>query len=68
MMPTNASPPKVSVEDIVERIFAFRQITSIDQKLLRSALLSTQSLSESDQVQLNRVFEGLRNGIILVVE
>ncbi|MDB9514056.1 hypothetical protein PN499_22920 [Kamptonema animale CS-326] len=68
MMPTNASPPKVSVEDIVERIFAFRQITSIDQRLLRSALLSTQSLSESDQVQLNRVFEGLRNGIILVVE
>ena len=68
MMPTNASPPKVSVEDIVERIFAFRQITSIDQRLLRSALLSTQSLSESDQMQLNRVFEGLRNGIILVVE
>lgn len=68
MMPTNASPPKVSVEDIVERIFAFRQITPIDQRLLRSALLATQSLSESDQVQLNRVFEGLRNGIILVVE
>ena len=67
-MPTNASPPKVSVEDIVDRIFAFRQITSIDQRLLRSALLSTQSLSANDQVQLNRVFEGLRNGIILVVE
>ncbi|MDF0556175.1 hypothetical protein [Kamptonema sp. UHCC 0994] len=68
MMPTNVSPPKVSVEDIVDRIFAFRQITSIDQRLLRSALLTTQTLSESDQVQLNRVFEGLRNGIILVVE
>lgn len=67
MMPTT-TPPKISVEAIVDRIFAFRQITPIDQRLLRSALLSKQSLSEKDQLHLNRIFEGLQSGMILVVE
>ncbi|HLO51927.1 MAG TPA: hypothetical protein VK211_26190 [Kamptonema sp.] len=68
MMPTTTTPPKVSVEAIVDRIFAFRQITPIDQRLLRSALLSKESLSAKDQLHINRVFEGLRSGMILVVE
>ena len=67
MMPTT-TPPKISVEAIVDRIFAFRQITPIDQRLLRSVLLSKQSLSEKDQLHLNRIFEGLQSGMILVVE
>lgn len=68
MMPTNTISPKVSVETIVERIFAFRQITSIDRQLLRSALVSKESLSNKEQLELNRVFEGLRSGTISVVE
>jgi hypothetical protein len=68
MMPTNTISPKISVETIVERIFAFRQITTIDRQLLRSALISKESLSEKEQLHLNRVFEGLRSGTILVVE
>lgn len=67
-MPNHPNPPKVSVEAIVDRIFAFRQITPIDQRLLRSALLSKDALSENDQFHLNRVFEGLQSGSILVVE
>ena len=68
MITTQSIPPKVSVEAIVDRIFAFRQITPIDQRLLRSALLSKKALSEKDQFQLNRVCEGLQSGLILVVE
>lgn len=68
MITSHFSSSKVSVEAIVDRIFAFRQITPIDQRLLRSALLSKQALSEKDQFQLNRVCEGLQSGLILVVE
>jgi|JFJP01.1.fsa_nt_gi hypothetical protein len=68
MIPTNTISPKISVETIVERIFAFRQITAIDRQLLRSALISKESLSDKEQLHLNRVFEGLRSGTILVVE
>lgn len=67
-MATYTGSSKISVEEIVDRIFAFRQITPIDQRLLRSVLLSKQSLTEKDQLHLNRVFEGLQSGLILVVE
>lgn len=60
--------PKVSVEAIVERILTFRQITTLDQRLLKSALLSQEPLSYDDQIHLNRVFEGIRSGFILVSE
>lgn len=60
--------PKISVEQIVERIFAFRQISRTDQRLLMSAFLSKDSLSEADQLQVNRVLDALQKGLISVVE
>ncbi len=67
-MATHTSPTKLSVEAIVDRIYAFRQITPLDQRLLRSALLSKNALTATEQFHLNRVFEGLQSGFILVVE
>ncbi|GAB4284861.1 MAG: hypothetical protein Fur0025_15970 [Oscillatoriaceae cyanobacterium] len=63
----NLSTP-VSVDKIVERILAFRQITRTDQNLLMSALLAKNFINDKDQYQINRVFEGVQKGSIRVVE
>ena len=68
MMISQRSLPKVSVEQIVERIFAFRQITRTDQRLLMSAFLSKKSYNETDHLQINRVFDALQRGLIKVTD
>jgi hypothetical protein len=68
MTPVQTGLPKVSVEQIVERIFALRQIARTDQRLLMSAFLAQDSLSEKDHAEINRVFDALRRGLIRVVD
>ncbi|MEG3849469.1 hypothetical protein QT971_21795 [Microcoleus sp. herbarium19] len=66
MTVSSANVPKISVEAIVQRIFAFRQITPLDRRLIQSAVLG--GLDEKDHVHINRVCQGIQNGLILVVE
>ncbi|MCW6052860.1 hypothetical protein QUB60_00780 [Microcoleus sp. A2-C5] len=68
MTVSSASVPKIAIEAIVQRIFAFRQITPLDRRLLKSAMLSTTRLNEKDRCQINRVHQGIQDGLILVVE
>ncbi len=67
-MQYQANFPKLSVENIVERILAFRQITRTDQRLLMAALLSKDSFNENEQSQINLVFDRLQRGLIRVVD
>lgn len=67
-MQAQATLPKISLDKIVERIMAFRQISRIDQRLLMSSLLSKDSLSEQDQSNINRVFDALQRGLLKVVD
>jgi hypothetical protein len=60
--------PKTTIDEVVERIFATRRITRTDQVRFMSALLSKDSLNKIEQEQINRVFDGLRNGLIKVVD
>jgi hypothetical protein len=57
---------QVTLEQVVERIFAFRQVTPLDHSLLKSALCSQNSITQQQQTLLNRVFEGLERGWIWV--
>jgi hypothetical protein len=59
---------KASVESILERIFAIRQINRKDQNTLMAALLSKDSLSEKDQHQINKVYEAIQKGLIRIVD
>ena len=68
MTVSSANFPKISIEAIVQRIFAFRQITPLDRRLLKSAMLAQKGLNEKDQCHINRVCQGIQNGLILVVE
>ncbi|MEG4344140.1 hypothetical protein QUB70_12730 [Microcoleus sp. A003_D6] len=66
MTVSSANLPKISIEAIVQRIFAFRQITPLDRRLIKSAVLD--GLDDKDHAHLNRVCQGIQNGLILVVE
>ncbi|MEG3987142.1 hypothetical protein QUA20_16435 [Microcoleus sp. Pol7_A1] len=66
MTVSSANLPKISIEAIVQRIFAFRQITPLDRRLLKSAVLD--GIDQNDHVHINRVCQGIQNGLILVVE
>ncbi|HEY9847991.1 MAG TPA: hypothetical protein V6D28_00920 [Leptolyngbyaceae cyanobacterium] len=68
MMSAQTSKPKSLVEQVIERIFADRQITKADQNLLMSSLLSKKSLNENDEEQINRVFDALQRGMLRVVD
>jgi hypothetical protein len=53
-----------SLEQIVDRILASRQITRQDQY----RLLSLQSVTMQEQALINRLFDRLRMGLIRVVD
>ncbi len=67
-MLVTSSTPKVSLGKIFERIFAFRQITRIDQRLLMSAFLRQDLLSEKDYMEINRIFQSLQRGNLTIVD
>jgi hypothetical protein len=67
-MQVQVSLPETSFDKVIERIFATRRITREDQSRFMAALLSKNSLSDSEQDQINRVFDGLSRGLLKVVE
>lgn len=68
MMATQVYVPSTSVEQVVERMFKFRQITRIDQQLLMSALLSKEALEQSDRYLIKQVTDAIKNGMLRVVD
>lgn len=60
------SLPHIPLETIIERVLAFRQITPLDYQLLKSAILSADSLTETRQSALHHLLDELRQGIIWI--
>ena len=58
----------MAIQELVDRILASRRISRTDQNRFMSALLEKRSLSEEDQLQITRVFDGLQMGLIRVVD
>jgi hypothetical protein len=58
----------IDVDDLVEQIISSRRITKADQMRMMSALLSQNRISDREHRQIDRVFEGLRSGLIRVVD
>jgi hypothetical protein len=68
VMSVSAHSPDATLEKIVERIFSTHQITRADQKRFMTALLAKDSLSSKEQSHIDRVFDGLRRGLLRVVD
>lgn len=66
MTVSSTSVPKISVEAIADRVFAFRQITPLDRRLLKSAILD--GLDHKDHFHINRLCEAIAKGLIMIVE
>jgi peptidoglycan hydrolase CwlO-like protein len=59
---------RISLENIADRILSVRRITKLDRNMLESAILSQKFLSRAEQTLMTRVFDGLHQGSIQVVE
>lgn len=58
----------VSVKELVDQIFMSHRITRQDQQTLMNALLSKDSLTMEEHLLIDRVFDGLRRGLLRVVD
>ena len=72
-MSAQVFPPKfhsteVSIEELVAQILMHRRITYTDQQLLRFALLSDEALNEQERTLIDRVFYGVRHGLLSLVD
>lgn len=61
-----SSLPHIPLETIVERVLAFRQITPLDYQLLKSAILSEDSLTDACQAALDHLLDELHKGLIWI--
>lgn len=58
----------VSVKELVDQIFTSHRITRQAQQTLMNALLSKDSLTMEEHLLIDRVFDGLRRGLLRVVD
>lgn len=61
-------PEPRNLEAILKSIFSNRRITRQDQHIMMSNLLAQEGLSEENILQINQVFDGLKRGLIKVVD
>lgn len=67
-MSSTALNSQFDLEQLINRIFKFRQITRLDQQLLMSILLTKDEITEDDNDKINRVFDAVRSGRLQVVD
>lgn len=67
-MQTEAPTYKVSLEELVEQILSSRAITRSEECRLLSALSSETSVNEDLKGAIQRIFYGLRHGMLKVVD
>ena len=56
------------LRELVKRIIHARCISRTDQNSLMSFLLSKRFLNDIEQEQVNKIFDGLRSGLIRVID
>ncbi len=67
-MQTQMNLPKADVQSIIDRIFQTRRISRTDQQMFLQAMLSKQFLTSREQEQVDRIFDGLRSGLVRVID
>lgn len=59
---------QINIEELVAQILVNRRITHRDQYLLKYALLFEETLDEQERTLIDRVFYGVRHGLLKLVE
>jgi hypothetical protein len=68
VFPQKFCSTQISIEELVAQILMHRRITYTDQQLLRFALLSDETLNEQERTLIDRVFYGVRHGLLSIVD
>lgn len=68
MMQVQAVQSPVSLDKVVDRILFCGQMTPNDRTMLESAILSQKFLSRTQQGRMARVYDGLHQGTIALVD
>lgn len=67
-MTASIFPTHLPIEDLVAQILLSRKITVIEQQQLMCAMLIKEVLDEEEQTLIERVFYGIRHGLLRVIE
>lgn len=57
-----------TIEELITQVLMERQLRRSDQLLLKRALLDEAQLNEEEQILIDRVFYGVRHGLLKIVE
>nr|OEJ76742.1 hypothetical protein BH720_02985 [Desertifilum tharense IPPAS B-1220] len=57
-----------AIESLVDQIISSYKLTRADQQMLMDALLSKQSLNATEQSLINQVFDGIKRGLVRVID
>jgi hypothetical protein len=68
MQPVHLFSSHLDIEELIAQILMDRKITYTEQLRLRFALLSEDTLDEKERTLIDRVFYGVRHGLLRVVE
>ncbi|HEY9822286.1 MAG TPA: hypothetical protein V6D35_16175 [Candidatus Sericytochromatia bacterium] len=68
MQPVHLFSSQLDIEELIAQILMNRKITYTEQLRLRFALLSEDTLDEKERTLIDRVFYGVRHGLLRVVE
>lgn len=67
-MPVQFFSTQVSVEERVAKILLEQKITSTDRRVLWRTLLCNDVLDEEEVILIERVFYGMRHGLLQLVD
>ncbi|HBE21238.1 MAG TPA: hypothetical protein DEG17_06995 [Cyanobacteria bacterium UBA11149] len=67
-MSTEIQELPANIEEMVAKILVNRQITKTEQLRLKFALLYQDGLHQQDRSLIDRVFYGIRHGLLKVIE
>lgn len=56
------------IEELVAQILMERKVTFTEQQILRNVLLYADELDETERTLIDRVFYGVRHGLLKIVE
>lgn len=67
-MLAQVSVSPLTIEELVAQILMYRKITRADLQVLKRALLVAETLNEQERILIERVFYGVRHGLLRVIE
>lgn len=67
-MQQNRNLPETEIKRVIDRILETRRITKADQARFMSVMLAKGKLNDSERLQIDLIFDNLKNGRLKVVD